>query len=240
MIRIENVEIYGWEAAIRGARSPMNSWVKSDSYKTYIENEQTGQRADFEFFVGDEDLKLMQKLVKAGTDHRKFMRMITVYVDVTAPLYWWKEADTYKVGTVRNSCSTMHKITEKEFTLDDFSREHLFTADLQLYQINDLEEETLVEIQTSALEILNVTIQALNRYRKLYLETNYKRYWHQLIQLLPSSYNQRATVMLNYEVLANMYHARKNHKLDEWCDFCRWIESLPYSELITGGKDEQL
>lgn len=224
-IKIENVEVFGWEASIRGLRSPMNSWSKSDSYKTYIENEQTGQRTDFEFFVGDEDLKLMQKLVKAGTDHRKFMRMITVYVDVTAPLYWWKEFDTYKVGTVRNSCSTMHKITEKEFTLDDFSHEHIY-------------DDVITE--PSSLKVLHSIIDTLNQYRHLYLVSKCKGDWWQIIQLLPSSYNQKATLMLNYEVLANMYHSRKNHKLDEWCDFCKWIETLPYSELITGGKDEQL
>ena len=216
-IKIENVvtpSAEQWEAIIRGTRNPMNSWSKSDSYKTYIENEQTGQRADFEFFVGDADLELMQKLVKAGTDHRKFMRMITVYVDVTAPLYWWKEADTYKVGTVRNSCSTMHKITEKEFTLDDFSTEHL---------------------DGWSIEGFATIIDLLNKYRFDYLETKNKDDWWQLIQLLPSSYNQRATLMLNYEVLANMYHSRKNHKLDCWRTFCEWIETLPYAkELICG------
>ena len=223
MIKIENVvtpSAEQWEAIIRGTRNPMNSWSKSDSYKTYIENEQTGQRADFEFFVGDEDLKLMQKLVKAGTDHRKFMRMITVYVDVTAPLYWRKEADTYKVGTVRNSCSTMHKITEKEFTLDDFSHEHIY---------ND------VSTEPSSLKVLLSIIDTLNQYRRLHLMSKHKSDWWQIIQLLPSSYNQRATLMLNYEVLANMYHSRKNHKLDEWREFCSWIETLPYAkELICG------
>ena len=217
MIKIENVvtpSAEQWEAIIRGTRNPMNSWSKSDSYKTYIENEQTGQRADFEFFVGDADLELMQKLVKAGTDHRKFMRMITVYVDVTAPLYWWKEADTYKVGTVRNSCSTMHKITEKEFTLDDFSTEHL---------------------DGWSIEGFATIIDLLNKYRFDYLETKNKDDWWQIIQLLPSSYNQRATLMLNYDVLANMYHSRKNHKLDCWRTFCEWIETLPYAkELICG------
>ena len=218
MIKIENTSVYGFEEAIRGMRNPMNSWSKSDSYKTYIENEQTGQRADFEFFVGDEDLKLMQKLVKAGTDHRKFMRMITVYVDITAPLYWWKEFDTYKVGTVRNSCSTMHKITEKEFTLDDFSHEHL---------------------SDDSIKLLKDIVFVLNFHREKYLETKDKKYWWQIIQLLPSSYNQKATLMLNYEVLANMYHSRKNHKLDEWHIFCDWIESLPYAELITGGTENE-
>ena len=216
-IKIENVEVFGWEASIRGLRSPMNSWIKSDSYKTYIENEQTGQRTDFEFFVGDEDLKLMQKLVKAGTDHRKFMRMITVYVDVTAPLYWWKEADTYKVGTVRNSCSTMHTIHIKEFCKDDFSHEGID-------EVGDIATETFEQ-----------TIKTLEQLRIAFNKTGEKKYWRAIIELLPLGYNIRATVMFNYEVLANMYHSRKTHKLDEWCDFCKWIETLPYSELITGG-----
>ena len=221
MIKIENTEVYGWKAAIRGMRNSYNSWDKSDSYETHIENPQTLNTAPFEFFIGDNDLALMKKLVKSGSDHSKFMRMITVTCDVTAPLYWWKEFDTYKVGTVRNSCSTMHKITEKEFTLDDFSHEHLIVA---------------------SLNSLNRTIEDLNSCRNGYLNEDIsknpewkKEVWWQMIQLLPSSYNQRATVQMNYEVLRNMYHARKNHKLDEWHDFCAWVESLPYSELITGG-----
>lgn len=239
MIKIENAEVVGWEHAIRGMRNPMNSWDKSDSYENYT----TSVEDDFEvrspyYRVGAVDIALMRKLAKAGTDHRKFMRMITVYVDVTAPLYWWKEADTYKVGTVRNSCSTMHKITEKEFTLDDFSHEHLFTHDYQTYGIYDNDDQQTVYLQASALEILNTTVQALNAYRKAYLNSQKanKRLWWQIIQLLPSSYNQRATLMLNYEVLANMYHSRKAHKLDEWREFCKWIETLPYSELITGSE----
>ena len=220
-IKIENVvtpSAEQWEAIIRGTRNPMNSWDKSDSYYTYIEDEHTLQRAPFEFFVGDADLELMKKLCKAGTDHRKFMRMITVYVDVTAPLYWWKEADTYKVGTVRNSCSTMHKITEKEFTLDDFS-------------IDDFPfEDDFIEINLS--DCFKNVIADCEMYRQKYLETGDKKYWRGLIQLLPSSYNQRATLMLNYEVLANIYHSRKAHKLDEWQEFCKWVETLPYSELI--------
>nr|DAU21202.1 MAG TPA: hypothetical protein [Caudoviricetes sp.] len=207
-------------------RNPLNSWEKSDSHFWEITPVE----------VGDNDLTLMKKLCKAGTDHRKFMRMITVYVDVTAPLYWWKEYDTYKVGTVANSCSTMHKISEKEFTLDDFSREHLFTGDYQTYGIYDNDEQETIYWQASALEILNTTIQALNAYRKAYLgsqKTN-KALWWQMIQLLPSSYNQKRTLMLNYEVLSNIYKSRKSHKLDEWCNFCKWIETLPYSELITG------
>ena len=225
MIKIENVEVVGWESAIRGMRNPMNSWDKSDSWYgcPYGENDHTESKYchnschnDCDFCVGDNDIDLMKRLAKAGTDHRKFMRMIVVYVDVTAPLYWWKEADTYKVGTVRNSCSTMHKITGKEFTLEDFSHEHLLESGFN--------------------NCLLYVIQCLNTWREKYLETNDKRFWWQIIQLLPSSYNQKATLMLNYEVLANMYHSRKNHKLDEWVEFCKWIESLPYSELITGDK----
>lgn len=245
MIKFEHTEVVGWEHAIRGMRNPMNSWEKSDSWfldsqdglyniigdlndsvPDHIENE----------YIGPNDLSLMKRLRNAGTDHRKFMRMITVYVDITAPLYWWKEFDTYKVGTVANSCSTMHKIAAKRFERDDFSHEHLMDGGNY---------------------ILNSTIDMLNEYRAQYLETKDKKYWWQMIQLLPSSYNQRRTVMLNYEVLANIYKSRQNHRLDEWCEheemvyknymddveresiegqfsFCDWIESLPYSELITG------
>ena len=211
MIEIENVSVHGFEEAIRGMRNPMNSWDKSDSYTHYFTDE---------IVIGNNDLDLMKRLIKSGTDHRKFMRMIVVYADVTAPLYWWKEADTYKVGTVRNSCSTMHKITEKEFTLDDFSHEHMTSHNNAL---------------------LRDIVGDLNAYRNRYISSKEtdgmkpKNWWWQIIQLLPSSYNQRATLMLNYEVLANIYHSRKNHKLDEWRDFCKWIETLPYSELITGG-----
>ena len=214
MIKIENFEVVGWEHAIRGMRNPMNSWDKSDTAGI-------GEMC----CIGKNDLELMKRLAKAGTDHRKFMRMIVVYADITAPMYWWKEADTYKVGTDRNSCSTMHKITEKEFTLEDFSHDRLLVV-----------------------EKLETIIDWLNNYRDIYVnwdkhrsyvdsngvELTKKDIWWQLIQLLPSSYNQRSTVMLNYEVLANMYHSRKNHKLDEWVEFCKWIETLPYSELITG------
>lgn len=222
MIKIENVILPSpeqWKALIMGARNPMNSWEKSDSQ--YIAP-RGGVRLPLVYSVGPNDRTLMMKLCKAGTDHRKFMRMIAVYVDVTAPLYWWKEFDTYKVGTVANSCSTMHKIADKEFTLDDFSHEHLI-----LYEVDD-------EICRDFKDTLECTIDDLNVARELYLETKDKEYWWQIIQLLPSSYNQKRTVMLNYEVLANMYHSRKNHKLDEWREFCDWIESLPYSELITG------
>lgn len=224
MIKFENTEIVGWEAAIRGMRNPLNSWAKSDSYWTHIEDSETLQAAKFEHFIGDNDLALMRKLRNAGTDHRKFMRMIVVYTDITAPLYWWKEFDTYKVGTVANSCSTMHKIHAKEFTVDDFSWEHLTHDD-------DL------NCGIAGIDVLLCDIENLNEFRSAFIKTKDKKYWWQMIQLLPTSYNQKRTVMLNYEVLANMYHSRKDHKLDEWRDLCKWIESLPYSELITG-KDE--
>ncbi len=203
MINFENTSVYGWESAIRGMRNPMNSWDKSDSI--FVPNQK---------LIGDGDYNLMKQLVKAGTDHSKFMRMITVTVDITAPLYWWKEFDTYKVGTVRNSCSTMHKIHSKEFTLDDFSHEHLFASCLE--------------------NGLDIIVAILNNCRDYYLKTKSKEGWWQLIQLLPSSYNQRATVQLNYAVIRNMYHSRKSHKLDEWSQgFAKWAEMLPYSGLIT-------
>lgn len=229
MIRIENIDVFGWESAIRGMRNPMNSWDKSDSQFHVCST--SGRTSCTE--IGNNDLKLMQSLVKAGTDHSKFMRMINVSCDITAPRYWWTEYDTYKVGTVRNSCSTMHKIAAKEFEPSDFSREHLTTLDFQHYDILDTEEVERIEFQTASTEILRLIIQCLNNYRKLYLATKNKKYWWQMIQILPQSYNQRATVQLNYAVLRKMYHARKNHKLDEWVEFCKWIETLPYSELIT-------
>ena len=213
MIKINNDEVFGFEQAIRGMRNPKNSWDKSDS--KFIPWDVS------DFNIGNNDLKLMKVLRNAGTDHRKYMRMITVYLDITAPLYWWKEFDTYKVGTVANSCSTMHKIHAKEFTMDDFSNDHLILWDV----------DNNVNIPMGCLQD---TINVLNACREKYLETKDKMYWWQMIQLLPSSYNQKRTVMLNYEVLANMYKSRKNHKLDEWIDFCKWIETLPYSELITG------
>lgn len=240
MLKIENVEVMGWEAAIRGMRNPKNSWEKSDSFipcylKTKCHECEANQKCAYYFedgnglpykkdeFIGSKDLDLMTRLRNAGTDHRKFMRMITVYLDITAPLYWWKEFDTYKVGTVANSCSTMHKIADKEFTFDDFSCEHL---------------------ERRASLTLKKVIDDLNYYREYYMslakqnvsgsDTKAKDIWWQMIQLLPSSYNQRRTVMLNYEVLANIYKSRRNHKLDEWHTFCDWIESLPYSELIRG------
>ena len=232
MIKIENVEVVGWEHAIRGMRNPLNSWDKSDSGWVDFEDWDCGHGIPdgdgWAYVIGSNDLDLMKRLAKAGTDHRKFMRMIIVYLDITAPLYWWAECDTYKVGTVRNSCSKMHKITEKEFTLDDFSHEHLIDTDRETHS----KLLRMIPVTT----VLESVICELNYNREKYLETKDKLYWWQIIQLLPSSYNQRATVMLNYEVLANMYHSRKTHKLDEWCDFCKWIETLPYSELITGGR----
>ena len=213
MIKIENVDVYGFDAAIRGARNPMNSWHLSDSYWTHIEDAETLETSRFEFFIGENDHKLLRNLANAGPDHGKYLRMITVTVDVTAPLYWWKEADQYKISTVTNSCSTMHKIHAKPFTLEDFSHEQM-TCD--------------------AVCILNLIIEHLNQRRSDFLESGRKIYWWDLIQLLPSSYNQRRTYFLNYAVLKAMYHARKNHKLDEWHVFCDWIKTLPYSELITG------
>lgn len=229
IIKIENVVLptsEQWRTIILGARNPMNSWSKSDSKFGRLDDcscECSDCNLQFKECavqqVGRADRALMMKLRNAGTDHRKFMRMITVYVDITAPLYWWKEFDTYKVGTVANSCSTIHKIADKEFTIDDFSIEHL----------ND---DRSAEV--SNLEWFEHLITHLNRDRKRFIETKDKQYWWQLIQLLPSSYNQRRTVMLNYEVLANIYKSRCNHKLDEWRDFCSWVETLPFSELITG------
>lgn len=248
MIRIEN-EVCPTseqiEFIIRGMRNPMNSWDKSDSvfFETMFDSilySQNNKVIEIDgngngTYIGDKDLDLMKRLIKSGTDHRKFMRMIPVYVDITAPLYWWKEFDTYKVGTVANSCSTMHKIAEKEFTKDDFSHEHLTIR--------------------QSVDILKETIDALNVFRKVYLEggtlsldhgntaepvvypPKSKDIWWQMIQLLPSSYNQKRSVMLNYEVLSNMYKSRKNHKLDEWRDFCRWIEDLPFSYLIKGEEE---
>lgn len=231
-IKLENVVLASpeqMEFIIQGMRNPMNSWEKSDS--TFIEEDEyydilgnsgpaVGEENRSE--LGPDDLSLMQRLSNAGTEHRKYMRMMPAYVRITAPLYWWKEFDTYKIGTVANSCSTMHKIQEKEFTLEDFSCEHLL----------DFEEKG--KLRFSPLGTLQNTIDELNDCRDLYLKTKDKAYWWQLIQLLPSSYNQTRNVMMNYEVLANIYRQRKGHKLDEWREFCKWIESLPYSELITG------
>ncbi len=254
MLKIENTEVMGWEHAIRGMRNPKNSWEKSDSGwrsdwpytidpsvkgHIFVDSDTEGY---FELAIGPNDQNLMTTLRNAGTDHRKFMRMITVYLDITAPLYWWKEFDTYKVGTVANSCSTMHKIAAKEFTLDDFSHEHLNCKDHHRDWIEsavvDEDENSLHKVWATPLDILKFTIEMLNSYRIAYLESNDKDDWWQLIQLLPSSYNQRRTVMLNYEVLANIYKSRRHHKLDEWHTLCDWIESLPYSELITGGAEK--
>ena len=234
MLKIENTEVIGWEHAIRGMRNPKNSWGKSDSlfmnaegnyYTIGGDNDLWPDELYADTIIGDNDLKLMTTLRNTGTDHRKFMRMIVVYLDITAPLYWWKEFDTYKVGTVANSCSTMHRIADKEFTLEDFSCEHL---------------------EGRALNTLEDMVDELNYWRDYYLaikkqnvvgaDKKAKELWWQMIQLLPSSYNQKRTVMLNYEVLANIYKSRRNHKLDEWHTLCDWIESLPYSELITGNK----
>lgn len=226
MLKIENTEVVGWEAAIRGMRNPKNSWEKSDSTFSDVFDDYENLHSYYmkSADIGKNDLDLMTRLRNAGTDHRKFMRMIAVYLDITAPLYWWKEFDTYKVGTVANSCSTMHKIAAKEFDVNDFSHEHV--------------EELTGDDYNMSYDFLLRTVDILNYYRKKFLETNVKTYWWQLIQLLPSSYNQRRTIMLNYEVLANIYKSRRNHKLDEWHTFCDWIETLPYSELITG-KDVQ-
>lgn len=229
MLKVENVEVLGWEHAIRGMRNPKNSWAKSDSGPEcpYGKEKCCGE-CQQNFCIGSNDKQLMMALRNAGTDHRKFMRMITVYLDITAPLYWWKEFDTYKVGTVANSCSTMHKIAEKEFTIENFSCEHLLS-----YWGEEKVNPTII-YPCTPMQHLNQTIACLNVCRKKYLETKDKKYWWQMIQLLPSSYNQRRTVMLNYEVLANIYKSRRNHKLDEWHTFCDWIEGLPYSALITG------
>ena len=261
MIIIENTEVQGFEPAIRGMRNAMNSWGKSDSlfyngekdghseYRTILGEIASGWHDEkAKVIIGPNDQKLMKQLRDAGKDHAKYRRMITVWVDVTAPFYWWKEFDTYKVGTVANSCSTMHKIAEKEFSLRDFSHDHLIDS---MYTAFDSEEDAqkagAYEITKEwneyaevgyegkfAMDILRDTIDALNAYRKMYLETKDKKYWWQMIQLLPSSYMQKRTLMLNYEVLANIYHARKDHKLDEWHVFCDWIRLLPESWIITG------
>ena len=229
MLKIESTEIVGWNAAIRGMRNPMNSWEKSDSHSCgtcgdcdiCIDYDNCPYGYDYlKIIVGPNDLDLMTRLRNAGADHRKFMRMLTVYVDIIAPLYWWKEFDTYKVGTVANSCSTMHKIHEKEFTLEDFSTEHLYP------EVREAFENTIIKYLNEARKTYNFLSDTPSK----------KDAWWQMIQLLPSSYNQKRTVMLNYEVLTNIYKSRRNHKLDEWHTFCDWIEELPYSELITGEK----
>ena len=251
MLKLEKAEVVGWEAAIRGMRNPMNSWEQSDSGFCDVIGDNFGSIIKpANYRVGPNDYDLMTRLRNAGTDHRKFMRMIEVYVDITAPLYWWKEFDTYKVGTVANSCSTMHKIAAKEFTLEDFSCEHLLDEEsLPPYEeradIDHCEPLAAIDVNGqwcyyTPKTFLNMTCHVLNHFRRLYLKTKDKKYWWQMIQLLPSSYNQKRTVMLNYEVLANIYKSRRHHKLDEWHTFCDWIESLPYSELITGGEKEAM
>jgi hypothetical protein len=292
MIKFEKTEVVGWEAAIRGMRNPMNSWEKSDSCtegevfycSDYCDGLLNGDKCKGQdgsgLCIGPNDMDLMTKLRNAGTDHRKFMRMIIVYVDITAPLYWWKEFDTYKVGTVANSCSTMHKIADKEFTIDDFSHEHLINAD----QCDHSESTWYGQMPLAggltldSLQLLKMTINMLNAYRQEYIHTTTevdrsgrqlsdeccakirKELWWQMIQLLPSSYNQKRTVMMSYEVLANIWKSRKDHKQDEWCThktveametggvmvgrkpyfgFCDWIQTLPYSYLITGGNMEE-
>lgn len=244
MIKIENVVLpheKQWEAIIRGMRNPLNSWDKSDSRECNIDScvgcdnecyERLPQGNEKDYVIGKNDADLMKRLNKAGTEHRKFMRMIPIYIDITAPLYWWKEFDTYKLGTVANSCSTMHKIHAKEFTLNDFSTEHLI--DEKDGWIEDICGQKWCSSKTH----METIIKTLNAYRDQYIKTKDKKYWWQMIQLLPSSYNQKRTIMLNYEVLASMYHQRKNHKLDEWREFCEWIKTLPCSELITGEEDE--
>ena len=261
MIKLENYEVTGWEHAIRGMRNPMNSWEKSDSsmcgdlghlttdcpttcaYRIHYNDPDTEDGCcgcSDDFAIGENDHKLMMKLAKGGSVHAKYRRMITVYVDITAPLYWWKEFDTYKVGTVANSCSTMHKIHDKEFDLGDFSHEHLIN-----YGGTDVDDSLSPDEATySQARVMKLIISSLNGARDRYLDykargsefkERAKEAWWQMIQLLPSSYNQKRTVMLNYEVLVGIYEYRKNHKLDEWVEFCEWIETLPYSEIITGG-----
>ena len=245
MIDISKWSTSGWEAAVRGMRNPLNSWDKSDSiwpsdeWPLYSEENVYTFNKDVGGMLGEADLKLMNRLALAGSDHAKYRRMITVYVDILAPLYWWKEMDTYKVGTVANSCSTMHTITNKEFTVDDFSHEHLI--DKIENSIEDDPESVVIEMQeTYPKEILLDICMILNHYRDLYLKTKDKKYWWQIIQLLPSSYNQKRTLMLNYENLARIYAARKDHKLDEWRIFCEWIEKLPYAkEIIFPRKEEE-
>ena len=235
MIKIENTEVYGWEAAIRGMRNPMNSWDKSDSlYGTYCGVDENGNDIVTKdgLYVGENDLKLMINLSKAGSDHGKFLRMINVACDITAPLYWWKEYDTYKVGTVANSCSTMHKIHAKEFTLDDFSCEYLLDCESVSEDQFMSNDPMWCGYKATPHDMLSFTVKMLNFWREQYLKDKSRISWMQMIQLLPSSYNQKRTVQLNYQVLKNMYHARKNHKLDEWREFCKWCEELPYFKEI--------
>lgn len=230
MIKLDKTEIVGWEAAIRGMRNPMNSWDLSDSEFVNVFEDIVDAKTMYlhSANIGRKDVELMNKLAAGGPVHAKYRRMIVVYVDILAPLYWWKEFDTYKVGTVANSCSTMHKIADKKFTLNDFSNEHLLENDMDIDWGDEIPFSLLMSI-----------VNALNTYRHMYNETKDKKWWWQIIQLLPSSYNQKRTVMLNYEVLANIYKHRKDHKLDEWIDFCKWIEGLPFSSIITGGNTDE-
>lgn len=236
MITITNTDTYGWEAAIRGMRNPMNSWDLSDSEFVDVFDDYDDLKSYYiaTADIGENDLKLMKKLSKAGTDHSKFMRMITVTCDITAPLYWWKEFDTYKVGTVANSCSTMHKIQAKEFALEDFSKDKLTPSSIYILSqfiisLNFWREAFLINDDDERKKYI------LKRFEPDYSGNDFskKTCWWQMIQLLPSSYNQKRTIQLNYQVLKNIYHARKNHKLDEWHHLCDWIKTLPYSELIT-------
>lgn len=244
MLKIENVVTPSpeqWRSAIMGARNPMNSWDRSDSEfeEHCLESWPHNTVMTFEN-LGSNDHDLLMRLRNAGTDHRKFMRMLPVHMDIIAPFYFWKEFSTYKVGTVANSCSTMHKIAAKDFTLEDFSCEHLIkVSDSEFKDEVFFEDSYHIRSRMIAINGLELIIEMLNHYRKLYLETKDKKYWWQMVQLLPSSYNQRRTVMLNYEVLANIYKSRRNHKLDEWHTFCDWIERLPYSEIITGMSESE-
>ena len=234
MIKLENTEVIGWEHAIRGMRNPKNSWDRGDTnmhnrgYVRYDDCNERWEENGYLFEVGPNDLKLMTDLAAFGPVHAKYRRMIVVYVDITAPLYWWKEFDTYKVGTVANSCSTMHKIHEKPFSVNDISCDMLMRGNVEN---GDPELKAHYKHMTLVLD-------SLNNLRDLYLKTGDKKYWRCMIEMLPSSYNQKRTIMLNYEVLANIYKSRKDHKLDEWREFCKWIEDLPYHELITGETDE--
>lgn len=243
MLKIEKTVLPSpeqWEIIIEGMRNPMNSWDKSDSYKTHVCDTETMQEADFEFFVGEADHNLMMSLAKGGSVHAKYRRMIPVFLTINAPLYWWKEMDRYRVGVEMNSCSTMHKIHAKEFTREDFSVEHLVGENVTGDHIDD----NPFDVMAMVINCLNYTRDAYLEYLKLPTKDteankkHAKKLWYNLIQLLPSSYNQKRTVMLNYEVLVNIYHSRKNHKLDEWHTFCDWIRELPYSELITGEYDD--
>lgn len=263
MLKIENVEVTGWEPAIRGMRNPMNSWHLSDSFVcdyncgSCINGNSHCEMQEGDGVIGPNDYKLMMSLAKGGPVHAKYRRMINVYLDITAPLYWWKEFDTYKVGTAANSCSTMHKIHAKEFTIDDFSMEHLMCVEIDHgneddVPVIDISPEGDGTVFYTPVGLMGCTIELLNECRRKYLEAKtkpmkdeskraavMKQYWWQMIQLLPTSYNQKRTVMLNYEVLHNIYHSRRHHKLDEWHVVCDWIESLPYSEIIIGEKNKE-